>query len=423
MSRVPLMHEITETERAVLVSVERDAEMRPYAREELIALTQTAGAAVVGEFHQKRDRPDAAFFIGPGKTEELYAGVQDACANLVVVDSELSPVQARNLEEAVKCRVIDRTQLILDIFAQRAHTREGKLQVSLAQLTYLLPRLSNLYTKFERQQGGIGVRGGAGETKLETDRRKVRATIADLEAQLAEIRSTRQQQRAQRRRLPFPTAALVGYTSAGKSTLLNTLSGSEVYADPKLFATLDPTTRRVVLPDGWAILLTDTVGFIRSLPTHLVAAFRATLEETIEADFLIHVVDASHPHREIQREAVLEVLDALGAGDKPMITVFNKADLVKDQYALREMVAATENSAYLSARTAEGIPHLIDRVVRTMENLLVEVCLRIPYDRSDLVAQCYEYGRVQKADYRDDGIYVEARITHDLAGKVRTYRL
>ena len=200
--------------------------------------------------------------------------------------------------------MIDRTQLILDIFAQRARTREGRLQVTLAQLTYLLPRLSNLYTKFERQQGGIGTRGGQGETKLETDRRKVRDTINDLEAQLAEIRSARQQQRAHRRRLPFPTAALVGYTSAGKSTLLNTLSGSEVFADPQLFATLDPTTRRVVLPDGWAILLTDTVGFIRNLPTHLIAAFRATLEETIEADFLIHVVDASHPRRDLQREAV-----------------------------------------------------------------------------------------------------------------------
>jgi len=423
MSRTPIMHEVTDSERAVLVSVEPDEEIRPYAQQELTALAETAGAEVVGEFYQRRDRPDPAYYIGPGKTQDLFAGVQDARANLVIVDSELSPVQARNLEEAIKCRVIDRTQLILDIFAQRAHTREGKLQVSLAQLTYLLPRLSNLYTKFERQQGGIGVRGGAGETKLETDRRKVRETISDLEAQLAEVRSTRQQQRAQRRRLPFPTAALVGYTSAGKSTLLNTLSGSEVYADPKLFATLDPTTRRVVLPDGWAILLTDTVGFIRNLPTNLVAAFRATLEETIEADFLIHIVDANHPHREVQQEAVMEVLEELGAADKPMITAFNKADLVKDQYALRELVANTENSTAISARTAEGIPDLMDRVVSTIESLLVEVRLRVPYDRSDLVAQCYEYGRVLKADYREDGIYVEARITRDLAGRVRPYAL
>src|SRR5205085_9874274 len=209
--------------------------------------------------------------------------------------------QQRNLQDTLRVRVIDRTQLILDIFGQRAHTREGKLQVELAQLTYMLPRLMNVYTKFERQQGGmggaggvIGGRGGAGETKLETDRRKVRDRIGDLEEELAEVRSQRRQQRALRRRLPFPTASLVGYTSAGKSTLMNTLSGANVYADPKLFATLDPTTRRVVLPDGWAVMLTDTVGFIRNLPHDLVAAFRATLEEVNEADFLLHVVDASH---------------------------------------------------------------------------------------------------------------------------------
>lgn len=417
------MHEITDVEKAILVSVEPDEAMRPYAIEELTALTETAGATVVSEFYQKRDRPDPAHFIGTGKAQELYAGVQDTGADLVIVDSELSSVQARNLEDAVKVRVIDRTQLILDIFAQRAHTREGKLQVQLAQLTYLLPRLGNLYTKFERQQGGIGVRGGQGETKLETDRRKVRDTISDLEAQLAEVRQTRQQQRAHRRRMPFPTVALVGYTSAGKSTLLNTLSGAQVYADPKLFATLDPTTRRVVLPDGWAILLTDTVGFIRNLPTHLVAAFRATLEETIEADFLIHVVDASHPHRDVQRDSVLEVLDSLDAGDKPMITVYNKADLVKDQYELRQLVAHTPNSASISAMTKEGLPNFMDRVVKTLEGLLVDASLCIPYDKSELVAQCYEYGRVLKADYRDDGIYVHARITRDLAGRVRQYNL
>src|SRR5579862_611674 len=412
------MVDVYEGERAVLVSVEPDEGMRPYAIEELVALTETAGASVVGEFYQKRNNPDPRFFIGPGKTKELEAGVQDVSANLVIVDSELTPAQSRNLEEAIKCRVIDRTQLILDIFGQRAQTREGKVQVNLAQLTYLLPRLGNLYTKFERQQGGIGVRGGAGETKLETDRRNVRDEIKDLEAQLGEIRMARQQQRAQRKRLPFPTAALVGYTSAGKSTLHNTLSGSGVYADPKLFATLDPTTRRVVLPDGWAILLTDTVGFVRNLPTHLVAAFRATLEETIEADFLIHVVDASHPHRDVQRDAVLEVLDSLGPGDKPMITVYNKADLVKDQYALRELVVNTPNSVYLSAKTAEGMPQLMERIVKTLDVLLVPVSLCVPYDRSDLVAQCYEYGRVLRADYRDDGIYVEAHITRYLAGRV-----
>jgi GTP-binding protein HflX len=415
------MYDISELERAILVSVEPDEELRPYALEELAALTTTAGAVVVDSFYQRRDRPDPAYFIGPGKTTELFEGVQAAGANLVVVDSELSPVQARNLEEALKVRVIDRTQLILDIFAQRAHTREGKLQVTLAQLTYLLPRLSNLYTKFERQQGGIGVRGGAGETKLETDRRKVRDTISDLEAQLAEVRATRQQQRVLRQKLPFPSAALVGYTSAGKSTLLNTLSGSDVYADPKLFATLDPTTRRVVLPDGWAVLMTDTVGFVRNLPTHLVAAFRATLEETLEADFLIHVVDASHPHRDVQRDAVLDVLESLGAGSKPIITAYNKMDAVKELPELRMLVADTPNSCAISARTADGIQSLTDRILKTVADLLVRVKLVIPYDRSDLVAQCYEYGRVNKTEYVEQGVLVDASITRDLAGRVSRY--
>ncbi len=423
MSRSGPMQDIEEKERAILVSVEQDMLMRPYALEELIALTETAGAEVIGNFHQNRDNPDPRYYIGPGKAEELHVAAADMNANLIIVDNELTPAQSRNLEEIVKVRVIDRTQLILDIFGQRAQTREGKVQVDLAMLTYLLPRLGNLYTKFERQQGGIGVRGGSGETKLESDRRKVRDQIKDLEAQLGEIRFIRMQQRAQRKSLPFPTAALVGYTSAGKSTLHNTLSGSGVYIDAKLFATLDPTTRRVTLPDGWAILLTDTVGFVRNLPTHLVAAFRATLEETIEADFLIHVVDASHPHMETQQEAVIEVLDQLGAGDKPTITVFNKADLVEDQQMLQSLAADTPNSVYISAKNGDGIPQLIDKVVSTMETLLTEVDLLLPYDKSDLVAQCYEYGRVSKADYMEDGIHVHAKITGELIGRVKRYHV
>ncbi len=415
--------DIGATEKALLVSVEPNEEMRPYAIEELKALVSTAGGEVVGEFFQRRRRPDAAFYIGPGKTEELFAGVQDTGADLVVVDSELSPAQGRNLEEAIKCRVIDRTQLILDIFAQRAHTREGKLQVSLAQLTYLLPRLGNLYTKFERQQGGIGVRGGQGETKLETDRRKVRDTISDLEAQLVEVRSTRQNQRAHRRQLPFPSVALVGYTSAGKSTLLNRLSGSEVFTDAKLFATLDPTTRRVSLEDGWSILVTDTVGFVRNLPTHLVAAFRATLEETVEADLLVHVVDASHPHYETQMQAVMEVLDELGASEKPVMTVYNKADVVDDQFALRVALAETPDSAAISALTGYGVEEMTLQMVHTLEEQLVPVHLCLPYSRTDLLARCYEYGRVTNLEYSEQGITVDARLTHYAAGHVEKFRV
>ncbi len=408
-------------EKALLVSVEPDEEIRPYAMEELKDLVSTAGGMVVGEFYQRRRRPDAAYYIGPGKTEELLAGVQDTGADLVVVDSELSPVQARNLEDAVKCRVIDRTQLILDIFAQRAHTREGKLQVSLAQLTYLLPRLGNLYTKFERQQGGIGVRGGQGETKLETDRRKVRDTISDLEAQLVEVRSTRQNQRAHRRQLPFPSVALVGYTSAGKSTLLNRLSGSEVFTDAKLFATLDPTTRRVSLDDGWSILVTDTVGFVRNLPTHLVAAFRATLEETVEADLLVHVVDAAHPHYETQMQAVVDVLDELGASEKPVMTVFNKVDAVKDQFALRMAVTDTPDSSSISALTGLGVEEMTQQMVHLLEKQLVPVHICLPYNRTDLLARCYEYGRVNNLEYSEAGITVDARLTHYAAGHVATF--
>jgi GTPase len=419
----PGSYETSGNERAVIVCVETDESAEEYAVEELRSLAETAGADVVGDFHQHRQQPDPAFYIGRGKAEELAAGVRDAAADLAIVDTELSPTQQRNLQETLNVRVIDRTQLILDIFGQRAHTREGKLQVELAQLTYMLPRLMNLYTKFERQQGGIGVRGGAGETKLEADRRKVRDRISSLQEELAEVRSQRHQQRSLRRRLPFPTAALVGYTSAGKSTLINTLSGADVYADPKLFATLDPTTRRVVLPDGWAILLTDTVGFIRNLPHDLVAAFRATLEEVNEADFLLHVVDASHPQVGLQRQAVEEVLAELGAADKPVITVFNKADRVHDQYMLRQLVTETENACYISARTAEGIPALMDRIVATLKALLVPLLLQIPYDRSDLVAQCYEYGRVLRADYREDGIWVDAEVTRDMAGRLRAYRV
>jgi len=402
--------------------VEPDDEAEPYAAEELRALATTAGAEVVAEAHQHRRDPDPAYYVGKGKAEEVAQAVRASGAELVIVDAELSPVQQRNLQEAMDVRVIDRTQLILDVFGKRAHTREGKLQVELAQLTYMLPRLMNLYTKFERQQGGIGVRGGAGETKLETDRRKVRQRINDLHEELAEVRSQRQQQRSLRRRLPFPSAALVGYTSAGKSTLLNTLSGARVYADSRLFATLDPTTRRVVLPDGWAVLVTDTVGFIRNLPHDLVAAFRATLEEVVEADFLIHVVDASNPQRELQMSAVMEVLEELGAQSKPVVTVYNKCDLVEDQYQLRMLVSGCPAACYVSALTAEGIPALMDTIGAVLRSLLVPVHVTIPYDRSELVAQCYELGRVRAAHYESDGIHVTAEVTRELAGRLEKLR-
>lgn len=387
---------------------------------ELTDLLDSAGAEIVGEVHLRRSRPDPSYYIGHGNALELYEEVQADEASVVIVGQDLSPAQQRNIEEVVTVRVVDRTQLILDIFAQRAHTKEGKLQVELAQLNYLLPRLTGRGVAMSRLGGGIGTRG-PGETKLESDRRRLRSRIADVVEELDEVRKHRQIQKSARKKLPFPSAALVGYTSAGKSTLLNTLSGSDVYVDQKLFATLDPTTRRVALPDGWSLLITDTVGFIKDLPHHLVASFRATLEEVTDADFLIHVVDAGHPHMEEQRGAVEQVLEELGAGDKPIVTVFNKADLVADQYELRRAVAETPNSVYISAKSHDGLPYLMSQMSKTAQSLLSRVRLEIPYSRSDLVSLCYDRGRVLSADYQADKIVVDVEITRDLVGKMRAF--
>lgn len=415
------MEEIRTTENAILVGLESgdEAEARS-SMDELRELTSTAGAEIIGEFTQKRDKPDNACYIGKGKAEELFAEAKALDADVVIINDDLSPTQLRNLRDAVQVRVIDRTQLILDIFAQRARSSEGKLQVELAQLNYMLPRISSLYTEFERQQGGIGLRG-PGETKVEADRSRIRKRISDLSKEMEEVKQRRHIQKNARERLPFPTAALVGYTSAGKSTLLNTLSGSDVLVDRKLFATLDPTTRKVVLPDGWAVLITDTVGFIRDLPHALIAAFRATLEEVTEADFLIHVVDASHPQMVAQIGAVHHVLKELDADDKPMVTVFNKSDLLADQYLVRKMVADNPHSVYISALKRDGIPQLMAVINKTLQSLLVRMSLQIPYDRSDLVSLCYDSGRVIKAEYTPEFILVEAEVSHEIAGKLQKY--
>jgi GTP-binding protein HflX len=396
------------------------ADEERYWAEEMRALTQSAGVQVVAEMRQRRHVPDVATCIGKGKAQELFVLVREKEADVIIFDTELTPIQQRNLEELTQSRVIDRTQLILDIFARRARSREGALQVELAQLLYLMPRLSGKGTALSRLGGGIGTRG-PGETKLEMDRRRIRERITHLRHEIEEIRRQREHQRAARRRLPFPSGAIVGYTNAGKSTLLNVLAGAQTYVDDRVFATLDPTTRRVVLPDGWSVLLTDTVGFVENLPPMLLEAFRATLEVVQEADFLLHVIDISSPHWELQRDAVETTLVELGADQKPIILVFNKADRVKDTYWLRQLVAEHPNSVYISAKQAQGIPHLMDRIVATLQGMLVPVEVWLPYEASALVAECYEFGRVLGVEYQEQGIHLRAQVIPAVAARLQPY--
>lgn len=404
-------------ERAVLVLVHEDADLDLYAEEELTSLIEAAGAVPVGTLHQRVDRPNTATYIGKGKVQEVLSAVVDTGADVAIFDCELSGVQHRNLETELSKRIVDRTQLILDIFAQRAHTREGQLQVELAQYSYLMPRITAAYTQFERQKGGIGMRG-PGETKLEADRRRIRDRIAHLTKEIDDVRQIRHRQRVARRKNPFPFASLVGYTSAGKSTIMNRLSGSEVFVDPMLFATLDPTTRKLALPSGYSVFLTDTVGFVRNLPHNLVAAFRATLEEVSESDFLLHIVDVSHPSWEIQAESVMETLVELGAGGKPTLTIYNKIDRLTDPTVLRELVANTPNSVAISATSGEGVDELLESITRMIRSLLRPIDVVIPYDKSGLVQECYDFGRVLSVEHKEDGIHVKAEIVAEMADRL-----
>ncbi len=411
-----------EQETAVLMFVNTDQDEDFYAEQELEDLCDACGVQTVAKIRQRVDRETKATFIGKGKVDELLLTVKDTGASMVLFDCELSGIQFRNLQERLGVKVIDRTQLILDIFAARARTREGQLQVELAQLSYMMPRLMSVYTKFERQKGGIGMRG-PGETKLETDRRMVKDRIARLKEEIEEVRTHRTAQRAARRKHPFPFATLVGYTSAGKSTLMNTLSGTDLLADAMPFATLDPTTRKVDLPDGYSLFVTDTVGFIRNLPTHLVAAFRSTLEEVTAADFVLHVVDVSIAEWETQRDAVLETLRILNALDKPIITVFNKIDLVPDRAFLTALIADWEESVTISAKTGLGIPDLLTRVVAKVQSHLGLIEALIPYDHSGLLDECYKFGRVHEVDYRENGIFLRAELVSEMMGKLNAYIL
>lgn len=411
-------YEVAPTDRAILLFESREEDV--WHVQEMRDLAATANVQVVGEFYSRSRRRPGQPFISADRSEELYQEVIDTGANAITVGADLQPTEHAELHEAVGIRVVDRTQLILDIFAQRAHTREGKLQVELAQLSYLLPRLTGAGTEMSRLGGGVGTRG-PGETKLETGRRRLRRRVDSLTEEIDTVRRHREVARSARNKLPFPSAALVGYTSAGKSTLLNTLSGSDVAADAKLFSTLDPTTRRVVLPDGWSILVTDTVGFIRDLPHSLIAAFRATLEEVDQADILVHVVDSSHPNSAEQMQAVKDTLVEIGVHEKPTVTVYNKSDRCSDTYGLRHSVAEDPLACYVSALKREGIQHLISRISAAIHSLLIHVEATIPYSKSDLVSACYDFGHVFKVDYMEHGIRIEADVARSFAGNLTPY--
>lgn len=383
---------------------------------ELTELIKSVDGAVVGQMIQKRRKPDPAYYIGSGKAEELKVMCEALDASTVVFDDELTPGQHANLEEIIDRKVIDRTQVILDIFARRASTAEGQLQVELAQLEYLLPRLIGSRGSLSRLGGGIGTRG-PGETKLETDRRVIRRRLSDIKRKIEEVKARRQIQRSQRRQNELPVASLVGYTNAGKSSLLNLLTGSSVLVEDKLFATLDPTTRKLALPNRQELLITDTVGFIRKIPHHLIVAFRATLEETLEADMLIHVVDASSSYAAEQYDAVMSVLSELGADDKPMITVLNKSDKESSGEGVAKLRSAVPNPVAMSALTGEGLDALLSEAMRVLSSRLVRVEAFMPYDEP-LLREVEAKGDIITRDYVDNGVRLVAEVEHVLAARI-----
>ena len=405
-------------ENVILVGVElpgMSSEQVEESMNELAGLADTAGAQVLDSFIQRRNKPDSKFFIGKGKAQETAERCKELDAQLVIVDHELSPSQIRNLIDLMEVRVLDRTQLILDIFAQRASTKEGKLQVELAQLKYLLPRLTGQGKFLSRLGGGIGTRG-PGETKLETDRRRLRERIWDLQEELEEVKKHRALLRKGRKQVPV--VSLVGYTNAGKSTLLNALTGSNVLVEDKLFATLDPTTRQVILPNNDEILLTDTVGFIQNLPHHLVAAFRATLEEVIESDMLLHVVDSSHPNSLEQYKAVQKVLRSLEVEDKPSIIVLNKADgSVKPDLNLWRGMAGVPVTV-ISALTGEGLDLLLETLAENLAYRRVRTTFLIPYAKGSLLSLLHENGMVLAEEHGNDGVNVEVEIERVWADRI-----
>ena len=404
--------------------------------EELAALSNTAGVEVVGGTIQRLNKPRSATLIGSGKVEELKAYRDELQVDVFIFDDELSPRQQRGLEKSLEVKVLDRTALILDIFARHAQTREGQLQVELAQLEYRLPRLTRLWTHLARQAGGraggatggVGVRG-PGETQLEVDRREINKKIAHLKETLEKVRAHRARHRARRQQSNISVVAIVGYTNAGKSTLLNALmqrvesDKASIYVADQLFATLDPTTRQITLPQGKEALFSDTVGFIQKLPTQLVVAFRATLEEIAAADLLLHVLDITHPNALEHARAVEETLRELNAADIPMITVFNKIDVLEEELTqLQNELADYADSIPISAKTGQGIDELLQRIEQLLQEQLIDMTLRIPFDAGQLVSLLHEQATIKTETYDEFGAHLRARVPEHLLSVFEAYQ-
>lgn len=403
-------------EKVVLVGVsEQDGDDAEDSVAELAELVKTAGAEVVGTLIQKRALIHPGTYVGTGKVQEIAELAEQTGATGIVCDDELSPAQLKNLEMMLNTKVMDRTLIILDIFAARAITSEGKIQVELAQLKYRLSRLAGMGRSMSRLGGGIGTRG-PGEKKLEMDRRLIKDRIAQLNRELKEIRQHREITRAQREKNKIPVAAIVGYTNAGKSTLLNTLTDAKVLEEDKLFATLDPTTRLLELPGRQQILLTDTVGFIRKLPHHLIEAFKSTLEEAKYADYILHVVDASNPQRDKQMHIVYETLYQLDIKEKTIVTLFNKQDAVVEKEPLRDFKA--DRTLSISARTGQGLDELKELLCELLREDKILVERIVPYDAAGIIQQIRKSGELLEEEYRAEGIYVRAYVPAELYGKL-----
>lgn len=416
METIPQEGREERPERAILVSVDTGEFDIESSLQELRELARTAGAVTVAELTQKRESPDKATCIGSGRAEELRQLCEQWEADLVIVDRELTATQQRNLEELIACPVIDRTMLILDIFAGRARSAEGRIQVELAQLQYRLPRLAGQGSSMSRLGGGIGTRG-PGETKLESDRRHIRRRIAALKEQLAEVERRRVGWRERRRKVGTQTVAIVGYTNAGKSTLLNTLTDAGVLAEDKLFATLDPVARALKLPDGRQVLLIDTVGFVRRLPHHLVQAFRSTLEEAAEADVILNVCDAGSPEAAEHLEVTRRLLEELGCGDRPVLSVFNKCDVAQSMPPVEGPVVR------ISAKTGEGIDRLLAAVAAALPRDRRRVELLLPFREGALAERCRREGAVEREWYEPEGLRMTVTLGAVLLAATRDYVL